>query len=182
MRRAYAQREFDKPGWSKCRVYSWTAYRDRSQICAIESWGDLFGLKAYERPCVDREPETTLLRALQEGELKAVGSDGKEIVADYWLGKEARDIGDDVIFRRMDVLRVWRDPLDPAVSIVDGVAEQRRSSPRPAKARAAAKAHMEANYPAGLPRGVTYKVIARAVGVGARTVRRARRELKEQNC
>jgi len=29
---------------------------------------------------------------------------------------------------------------------------------------------------------VTYKVIARAVGVGARTVRRTRRELKEQNC
>jgi hypothetical protein len=116
MRRAYAWREFDEPGWSKWRVYSWIAYLDRSQICAIENRRNLCGLQAYGRPCVDREPEKTLLRALQEGELKAIDHHGGEIPADYWLGKEARDIGDDVTFRRADVLQVWPDPrtLHPA--------------------------------------------------------------------
>jgi hypothetical protein len=115
MRRDHAQREFDKLGWIKWRVYSWIAYRDRSRICAIENVGNLWGLQQYARPCVvDRKPEETLLLALQAGELKAIDGDGEEIVADYWLGKEARDIGDDMIFRRADVLRVWKESGPPS--------------------------------------------------------------------
>lgn len=109
MRRDCVEREFGKPGWSKWRIYSWIAHRDRSQICAIKNRSNLGGLQFYARPCVDRRPEETLLHALQADKLKAIDSGGKEIVADYWLGKEARDIGD-VIFRRVDVLRVWPDP------------------------------------------------------------------------
>jgi hypothetical protein len=103
------KREFENPGWSKWRVYSWIAYRDRSLICRIDSRHNLGGLQFYAPPCVDRRPEETLLHALRADKLKAIDSNGKEIVADYWLGKEARDIGD-VIFRRVDVLRVWPDP------------------------------------------------------------------------
>jgi hypothetical protein len=41
--------------------------------------------------------------------LRALDYNGKEIPADYWLGKEAKDIVD-VTFRRADVLRVWPEP------------------------------------------------------------------------
>jgi hypothetical protein len=130
-----AKLEFEKPGWSEWRVYSWIAYRNRSLICEVEDRRDLrmlrrrYGWHKYpelfatysefqsaalrqliskRESLLDKRPNETLLRALQADKLKAYDSGGREIPADYWVFKEAGDIAT-VAFRRADVLRIWPD-------------------------------------------------------------------------
>jgi hypothetical protein len=110
-REQYADREFKKPGWSKWRVYSWIAHRDPRLICEIEDQHGLIALALYsETP----SPAETLLQALQDGRLKALDRERKEIPVDFWLCKTARDIRDEV-FRQRDVLVVW--PPDPTAGL-----------------------------------------------------------------
>jgi hypothetical protein len=110
-REQYADREFKKPGWSKWRVYSWIVYRDPRLICKIE---DQHGLRALALYSETPSPVETLLQALQDGRLKALGRQGKEIPVDFWLCKTARDVRDEV-FRRRDVFAVW--PPDPTAGL-----------------------------------------------------------------
>jgi hypothetical protein len=134
---ARAQHEFEKLGWSKWRVFSWIAYCDPSLICEIENRRDLsllrrryewrkyrdrfapyseFESAALQRAISKREslryrrPDETLLRALQDGDLKALDRDGNAVPAEYWLSKEPSDIGEGLVFKRKDVLGVWPSP------------------------------------------------------------------------
>jgi hypothetical protein len=58
----------------------------------------------------DPNPRETLLRALQEGSLKAI-RDAKELPSEAWANATGRKWGDDIRFRRDDVLRRWPVPI-----------------------------------------------------------------------
>jgi hypothetical protein len=110
--REFVERAFNKPDWSQWEVFSWIAWRDPTQICAIQ---DDSTLRAYRRHGLDRESsdepvdddsDFTLVDALKKGRLAAI-RDGAELPREYWFGKAPRDLGPNVYFRREDVLAVW---------------------------------------------------------------------------
>jgi hypothetical protein len=110
--REFVERTFNRPDWSQWEVFSWIAWRDRTQICAIQ---DDSTLRAYRRHGLDREStdepvddksDFTLVDALKKGRLSAI-RDGAELPREYWFGKAPRDLGPKVYFRREDVLAVW---------------------------------------------------------------------------
>jgi hypothetical protein len=156
----HARIEFAKPGWSKWRVYSWIAYRDPERICTIEDSPSLGALRRYGDKrhyanadewsnLLDKAPEQTLLRALQEGELVALDGDGNELHTGYWLVRTPRDIGD-VMFRKTDVLLVW-----PGMDRIAHIGEQATQSrvgndlPKSKQRRGAYRGALE-QYMAGL--------------------------------
>jgi hypothetical protein len=119
MWRDYAQREFDKPEWTEWRVYSWLAYRTPSLICKIEKRDDLHVARHYSTlPMRDATPEMTLLRALQEGKLRAF-RDGAVLKRKHWRGKEPEQVRG-VFFRRKDVLALWREATTPSPASTEG--------------------------------------------------------------
>jgi hypothetical protein len=103
-RRQVTARLFGEPFWPIPRVLTWIAFRNEAAISASVGTATWYLTKvAWQLRDIDREE--TLLRALQEGTLRAL-KDAKELPREFWAGAKAGD-WPTVHFRREDVLTQW---------------------------------------------------------------------------
>jgi hypothetical protein len=111
---------FDYPIWPLRDVLGWVLDRDPVKFGRLFTEEDaksaLFRAFVYNtrwpRPERDLQAQTTLLHALQRGELLAY--DGPDLVArGFWTDKTPQYIRDcsRFLFRREDVIALWPDPL-----------------------------------------------------------------------
>jgi hypothetical protein len=96
-----AKRDYENPAWPISRVLRWVAWRDPLKI--NKEWKHLVFYPAVDSQ--NDDPPPTLLRALQEGALRAIDS-GQELQPESWF-RTALNALPDVDFRREDVLKLW---------------------------------------------------------------------------
>jgi hypothetical protein len=108
-RRVDCERIWNEPYWSVWNVLSWIAFRDVARLCEIEDERSftgvkLYGAKHYGPFLKQAAPESLLLAALKNDELKAIRS-GAELQAIYWADKHRVDRN--TWFRQKSVRRCW---------------------------------------------------------------------------
>jgi hypothetical protein len=98
-------------------VLSWIAYRDSSMICRFEDYRNWQGVLRFGHEGVWKvsDPGTEMIRALQDGRLRAIQKKGAELPADlpaeFWARKTVKDLFMiDPDFRRAELLQLWADP------------------------------------------------------------------------
>jgi hypothetical protein len=106
------ERISSEPYWSVWNVLSWIAFRDVPRLCEIEDESSLtrvklYGAKHYGPSLKQAEPESLLLGALKNDELRAIRS-GAELQAIYWANKIKVDRN--TWFRQKSVRRCWPGP------------------------------------------------------------------------
>ncbi len=95
LKREMTARLFAETFWPVSRALGWIAFRDPQQI--EESWSaaKLYASGEIGRALRDRDPKTSLLRALQDGGLTAL-KDGNELRREKWANATGRIWPDDV--------------------------------------------------------------------------------------
>jgi hypothetical protein len=111
-RRLDCERIAAEPYWSVWHVLSWIAFRDLGRLCEIADEKSLrglslYGVKYYGSILKETRPETPLLGALRNGELKAVRN-GAELPAMLWVDRYRVDRN--TWFRKRSVRRCWPGP------------------------------------------------------------------------
>ena len=99
-----AAKLFGEPFWPVPRVLAWIAFRHEAAINASLGAATWYVTQAMW-PLRDIDREETLLRALQEGSLRAL-KDAKELPREFWAGAKACD-WPAAHFRREDVVTQW---------------------------------------------------------------------------
>jgi len=122
---------FVEPFWQWQRLARWLYFRDSDRL--NEGWWHLaeqpFGASS---PVRDPHPNTTLMRELQTGRLRAF-REGAAVPREAWAG-EPLDLRFQVHFRREDVLELWpaSTPASQTLSIApspQAAANQFRKAP-----------------------------------------------------
>jgi hypothetical protein len=108
-RRVDCERIWNEPYWSVWNVLSWIAFRDVSRLCEIEDERSftgvkLYGAKHYGPFLKHAAPESLLLAALKNDELRAIRS-GAELQAINWADKI--EVDRNTFFRQKSVRRCW---------------------------------------------------------------------------
>jgi hypothetical protein len=111
-RRLDCERIWNEPYWSVWNVLSWIAFRDVPWLCEIEDEGSFagvksYGVKHYGPSMKQAAPESLLLAALKNDELRAIRR-GAELQAIYWTDKIRVDRN--TWFRQKSVRRCWPGP------------------------------------------------------------------------
>jgi len=106
VKREMTARLFAEPFWPASRALGWIAFRDPQLIEKSWTAAKLYESSELGRALRDRNPSTSLLRALQDGGLSAL-KDCNELPREKWATATGRIWPDDVRFRREDVLALW---------------------------------------------------------------------------
>jgi hypothetical protein len=136
---------FKNPVWDIGDVLGWLIDRDSAQFGRIMTESDLRSALRRtfytSRPRPERDPSapTTLLHALQRGDLVASHpdkrGDDKSLGRDYWQAKDERDVRAAIArrlkFWREEVLALWPAELtDPTAPMLRSQVENRRKPRR----------------------------------------------------
>ncbi len=101
---------FDERFWPKVRVLQWIRFRDKARL------GDDWLSIKWQTAVRDQHPQPTLMRALRDGDIKALTEDGKELPPETWAStsrpsqnwsSKILSLFQSAYFRRADVLRLW---------------------------------------------------------------------------
>jgi hypothetical protein len=91
--------------WPVPRVLAWIAFRESA--CVEENWRAASQYPEQSAwPLREADPQGTLLRALENGSLRAL-KDSKEWPREAWANATGHSWPEDVRFRREDVLALW---------------------------------------------------------------------------
>ena len=101
-----ATRLFGELFWPAPHVLAWIAFRDPEMIETDWRAAKRYNKSSIGQSLKERNPRGALLRALQEGSLRAL-RDGNELPREKWSTATGRNWPDDVRFRREDVLARW---------------------------------------------------------------------------
>jgi hypothetical protein len=112
LKQKLAARLFAELFWPVSRVLAWIAFRSPQMIEASVRSAIWYDKSPTGRALKDRNPNGTLLRALQEGSLQAL-KDGGPLPREKWATATGRRWPDDVRFRREDVLASWQAEREP---------------------------------------------------------------------
>jgi hypothetical protein len=107
-----AMRLFDELFWPVPQVVAWIAFRNPQMIEASVRAATWYDKSPEGRALKDRNPQGTLLRALQDGSLQAL-LDGSPLPREKWATATGRAWPDDVRFRRENVLALWAPESEP---------------------------------------------------------------------
>jgi hypothetical protein len=119
----------------------------------------------------EKNPVHQLMAALRRGKLQAIGPDHQDLPPPLW-SRVSHDLSDwpDVLFRRDDVLRLWRSEEAPAVEVETSASPPAPAEKRNLKDRIADE--IKRRYPDGRP-PKTNKQLAGEMKCSVRTVNRA---------
>jgi hypothetical protein len=101
-----ATRLFGELFWPAPQVLAWIAFRNPQMIEASWRAAVRYDKSPIGQALKERNPRGALLRALQEGSLRAL-RDGNELPREKWATATGRNWPDDVRLRREDVLALW---------------------------------------------------------------------------
>jgi hypothetical protein len=117
LKRRHAERTFGQHYWDVGAVLSWIAYRDGAMICQFEDYQHWQRVKRYGHEAAWKvvDPGTEMVRALEDGRLRAIQKKGSELPAvlpaEFWARKTVKDLFMiDPDFRRAEILTLWADP------------------------------------------------------------------------
>jgi hypothetical protein len=132
-----AERLFAELFWPAERALRWIAFRDVTRIEDSLRSGTRYQGTSAEVP-KDTDPLGTLLRAVQDGSLRAL-KDGKELPRESWATATGRNWSEDVRFLREAILGLWPalsnglpqwQPEDPSLQGVEFGRDRQREEQR----------------------------------------------------